>query len=736
MHCQICFPERSSRFFTCSHALLRPREKKPSFVPSPEQQEVAKISRVQNVVVSARPGSGKTATAEAIVAANPDKRVVVLTYSRRLRLETGRRLRGYCNCHVSTFHEMACQLFGADVHNDAKLLEQRRRVLHGNQLPRWKFEPFDIIVLDEFQDCTDHIFWLASCFILANRQATGGQFARLVVLGDERQSIYRFRGADSRYLTLAPKLLGPIPPYRWDSVSLSQSFRLPDQSIRFINDVFLGGKPYITGSKPGPKPIVLRCNPFDSYSLAKTLSPLIKRHGAKNSAILAPSIRNNRPLYGLTNILAEKYRVRIAVSTDGEVSLDDRVTKGKMCVSTIHQFKGSERDLIVLFGIDCSFFRYSGRDLPDDRCPNEIFVALTRAAKQLVLVHDDNGRLMPFVSVEALYETAEIVNLTNNQARIASPHAPGRPLELGFVLPSSIAARDMARHVRDDSLDNIVTRYLHIQRSPPLPEEHINLLDVVPSDPAERYHEAVSDLNGLVVFAACEHDLVGTLTALGYDENIIEDIVPPVTSPQYVAWLCRRACEYEAHLSGYLPRSIQLKNHAFDWIDPAALALARKRLQEQLRDSAAELRFEVKVEEEKFRVGNQTTRLYGQADIVGVSSTSDPNNGGSVETLWEVKFVSQLSNEHVVQACVYAYLLALRSGEVPRVIVYNVRNGAKWEITPQNGREGLRCMIENVLRLKNTITGEVEYGEFIKTCESARQEVLRVASYGDGKEGS
>ncbi|RYO92587.1 hypothetical protein DL763_004623 [Monosporascus cannonballus] len=577
----VCFPGRSSRFFTCNHALLRPREKKPSFAPSPEQRKVVKISRAQNVVVSARPGSGKTAMAEAIVAANPDKRVAVLTYSRRLRLETGRRLRAYSNCHVSTFHEMACRLFGADVYNDTKLLEQRRRVLHGNQPPRWKFEPFDIIVLDEFQDCTDPIFWLASCFILANQQARGGQFARLVVLGDERQSIYRFRGADSRYLTLAPELL-----------------------VRFINDVFLGGKPYITGSKPGPRPIVLRCNPFNSYSLAKTLSPLIKRHGAKNSAILAPSVRKNRPLHGLTNILAEKYRVRIVVSTDAEAPLHDRVTKGKMCVSTIHQFKGSERDLIILFGVDCSFFRYFGRDLPDDRCPNEIFVALTRAAEQLVLVHDDNERFMPFVSVEALYETAEIVNLTNNQAKIASPHAPGRPLELGFALPSSIAARDMARHMRDDSLDDIVTRYLCIRRLPPLPEEeHINLLDVVPSDLAGRYYEAVSDLNGLVVFAACEYDLVGTLTALGHDENIIDDIAPPVTSQQYVTWLCRRACEYEARLSGYLPRSIQLKNHAFDWIDPADLALARKRLQEQLRDSAVELMFEVKVEKEKFRIG-------------------------------------------------------------------------------------------------------------------------------------
>ncbi|RYP42687.1 hypothetical protein DL767_000056 [Monosporascus sp. MG133] len=732
----IRFPACSSRFFTCSHALLRPRGKKLSFAPSHEQRKVVKFSRTQNVVVSARPGSGKTATAEAIVAANPDKRVGGLTYSRPLRNETSRRLRAYSNFRAFTFHEMAGQLLGAKVYNDSKLSEQRRKVLDSNQLPHLGCEPFDIIVLDEFQDCTDLIFWLVSCFILANQQATGGQFARLVVLGDERQSIYRFRGADSRYLTLAPELLRPIAPHPWDNVPLSQSFRLPDQSVRFINDVFLGGKPYITGSKPGPKPIVLRCNPFNSYSLAKTLSPLIKRHGAKNSAILAPSVRKNRPLQDLTNILAEKYRVRIAVSTDAEAPLDDRVTKGKMCVSTIHQFKGSERDLIILFGIDCSFFRYFGRDLPDDSCPNEIFVALTRARKQLVLVHDDNRRLMPFVSVEALYETAEVVDLTGSQAKIAPPHAPGRPPDRGFILPSSIAVRDIARHMRDDYLDDVINRYLFVRRSPPLPEkEPIKLPDTVRSDPAGRYYEAVSDLNGLVVFAACEYHLAGTLTTLGHDENAIDEIVPPLTSQQHATWLCRRACEYEAHLSGYLPRSIQLKNHAFDWVKPEHLALARKRLQEQLRDSAVEPRFGVKVNE-KFRIGNQTTRLYGQADIVGVSSTSDPNDGGSVESLWEVKFVSQLSNEHVVQASVYAYLLALQYGEVPRIILYNVRDGAKWEITPQNDREGLRCMIESVLRLKNTITKEVEDEEFRETCARAMREVLQAAGCGSGGKGN
>ncbi|KAL6366256.1 hypothetical protein LRP88_00101 [Fusarium phalaenopsidis] len=638
----------SLRSFTKTHNLLKRRKKKHSFTPSKEQQEIADLCGTKNVVVSARPGSGKTATAEAIVAAYPRKRVAVLTYSKRLQLETYRRLRTYSNCEVFTFHAMAGLLFKTLVRDDAILAEQRKGVFDRNKPPRWSSAPFDIIVLDEFQDCTELLFWLTNCFILANDQKAGGQSARLVVLGDERQSIYRFRGADDRYLTSAPELLGPISPYPFVKAQLSQSFRLSEQLVRFIGDTFLNGESYITSSKLGPKPIVLRCYLWNSYALAEQLSTLIKRYGARNTAIIAPAVRKRGPLQDVVNLLSKQHNVPIAVSIDDEVPLDDRVIEGKMCVSTIHQFKGSERDLVILFGVDSSFFKYFGRDLPNDRCPNEVFVALTRAAEQLVLVHNEEEKLMPFTSVKALYETAEIINMTRNRDRIEPPDAPGRPLERGLTLPRSIAVRDIARHIKDEHLDVIVDRQLSIRALPSLTEgEHIGLPDVVISDKGKRFHEAVSDLNGLVIVAAFEHDIAGTLDTLNLDQSDAATI-PPVCSQQGVSWLCRKVCEYEAEVSGYIPRSIQMENHAFDWIEPDDLALARSRLRGELGESAANLRFEVETKK-RLSIDGQKSQLLGRADIVATSSGSDGNDGDGVESVWEIKFVSQLSNQHVIQ---------------------------------------------------------------------------------------
>ncbi|TFB00535.1 hypothetical protein CCMA1212_007640 [Trichoderma ghanense] len=714
----------SSRPFTSSQGLFRGRRKKRPFVPSPEQQKVVKLCTEHNVVVSARPGSGKTATAEAIVAAYPHLRVAVLCYSKALQLDTQRRLNKYPNVEAFTFHKMARLLFDVDLHDDIVLSQEIQRAIALNKLPQGQSEPFDILVLDEFQDCTELIFKLVNIFIRVNEAKRGGKSARLVVLGDERQSIYQFRGADYRYLTAAAELLGPLSPSSFVQLPLDQSFRLSKETVQFVNDAFLGGETYISSSKPGPKPIILNCNRWDRYTLAKELVPLIKRHGAKNTAIIAPAIRNNRPLKYLTNTLVEKFGVPVAEPIDDEGPLKDDVIKEKLCISTIHQFKGRERDLVILLGMDASFFKYAGRHLPDDRCPNEVFVALTRAAEQLVLVNDQGKEQMSFVSVDALYKTANVINLKDKDFKIASPGEPGRPVELGLLLPKLVAVSDIARHVRGDFLEKIIQHELSIHElSPPLPkEQHVKIRDTVISDPKRRFHEAISDINGLVVAAAFEHDITGEITMVKRDSEGNRKYLP-VCPEEQISWLSRQACQYLADTSGWRPRLVQMKDHAFDWIGANHLNVARGRLHDELGNSASNLRFEVPLRQ-IFSLDREETEILGRADIVLGSTPSKGNESEIVESVWEIKFVSQLSNSHIVQTCTYAYLLASESGQIPRIMLYNVRDGQKLEMTPRNGLEGLRRMIASILRLKYTAVDEMEEEVFMKMCSEATQEIL------------
>ncbi|KAF5672489.1 p-loop containing protein [Fusarium circinatum] len=717
----------SSRLFTRNHSWLQSVGTKPAFKPSSQQLRIAKLCADQNVVVSARPKSGKTATIEAIAAAHPDKRIGSILSSKRLQSETSHRLKKYHNSHVYTFHGMAGVLLGQVVPSDEALIKLLENIDKCGKLPRWASKPFDIIVLDEFQDCNPETFWLVECFVRANNIRKGGQPARIVVLGDERQSIYRFRGADPRYLTLAPEVLGPISPYPFAEVQLGNSFRLSSSAVQFINRVFLGGEQYISSSKRGPKPIVLRCNIWDSLAVAGAISPLIKRYKPENCVIIAPSIRTKGPLQDLTNALAQVYGLPINVPPDEETPLDDIVINGKLCISTIHQFKGRERKLVILLGIDASYFQFFGRDLPDDGCPNEAFVALTRSLQQLVWVHNDKSKMMPCVYLHSLYETAKIVNLTKRRTKIPHPDLPGRPLELGLMLPKSCGAREITRYVQGDALDTLVERHLRVDRlAPPLPRhEYINIRNVVLSDPKRGFYESVSDINGLVVAAALELETAGTLKSLGRPSEGEVDETLPKCPEKLVAWLCRKACEYEATLSGYLPRVIQMKDHKYDWIKPEDLILARRRLDNELVDSAQGLNFEVEMLQ-RFYIDDQETQLCGRADIVHNSAT-ESNDDMDNRTIWEIKFVSNLSNEHVIQTCVYAYLSGSESGKLPRIILYNVRDGDKREIIPRHGIEGLRQLITSVLRLRYTSKGEMTYEEFIKRCSKTTRKVMNLS---------
>jgi hypothetical protein len=120
-------------------------------------------------------------------------------------------------------------------------------------------------------------------------------------------------------------------------------------------------------------------------TLCRFLWPYIESRRAEDCAILAPSIRSKTPrhhLKQLSNALSRK-GVPVSVGIYDDASLDEDVIRGKLVVSTYHQFKGSEPDLVIVFGADDSWFKWFGADAPCNHCPNPVFVALTRARKQV-----------------------------------------------------------------------------------------------------------------------------------------------------------------------------------------------------------------------------------------------------------------------------------------------------------------------------------------------------------------
>ena len=82
-----------------------PQEKEAEKEVNRQQQLVIAALKHSNVVLSARPGCGKTKTALKAIAQNPGRRILFLTYTRSLREKFAEDAKSFDNVTVKTFHE-------------------------------------------------------------------------------------------------------------------------------------------------------------------------------------------------------------------------------------------------------------------------------------------------------------------------------------------------------------------------------------------------------------------------------------------------------------------------------------------------------------------------------------------------------------------------------------------------------------------------------------------------------
>ncbi len=157
----------------------------------------------------------------------------------------------------------------------------------------------------------------------------------------------------------------------------------------------------------------------------------------------------------------------------------------------------------------------------------------------------------------------------------------------------------------------------------------------------------------------------------------------------------------------------------------------------------------MRLKEEEFSVPNpaggkpQKISVYGRADIIQFEQTEstttpekpkrktrtrknplkDPES--SDMSIWEIKFVAQLSLQHAIQVCIYAYIWCNVHGRElpPSIYLFNVRDGEKWAIVPKNGVASLRAVLEEALVAKYTSQEVLSTDEFLDKCEKTVHEV-------------
>lgn len=625
---------------------------------SDEQNNILELLKNNNVIVDSVAGSGKTTSILHIAKSFNTQKILCLTYNSKLKLETREKakLLNLTNIETHSYHSFCVKYYNNKTFNDTEIIN----VLNNKMKPKKVFN-YDIIVLDEAQDITP-IYYELICKIYADNK-----HAKLCIIGDRYQSIYDFNKADERFITFANNVF-KLNNYDWKYANLTESFRVTTEIADFINVCVLN-KNHIKSNKiSNIKPRYLICDAFNTIKTTFNELKYYLNNGYKPSEIfiLAPSIRNeNSPARKLENMIKTQLKnIPVYVPGSDDEKLDMDILNNKLVFSSFHQSKGLERNVVIVFGFDNSYFKFYKKDKNPNICPNEIYVAITRASKYLSLIHHYENDYFSFIQKDHM---KKYVNFVCDYGIYLTNHNKNN-------IDASVT--DLIRHLPQDVINNCL-QYIKCECV-----RQKNKFINIESKTDQKYGaENVNEITGTAIPAFYELTKKNKMSI--YDilcessdvqEQIIDDDIFIDSDKEdkqiktyelanininnlkidELLYICNTWCAYK---SGYIFKLEQITN--YNWLTQELLTECVNRLNTLNISNFAD--FEVKC-----AVSNKeellNRRLKGYFDCI------DHNN------IYEFKCTNELSNEHILQLALYVYLHKMCiSDMIGKFIKYKIR---------------------------------------------------------------
>lgn len=633
------------------------------FSPSDEQQKIIDaLKNKQNVIVNAVAGSGKTTTILGIAKQMLDVNILQITYNKALQLEVEEKVKNenLTNIKIYTYHGLSCSFYDYTAWTDDKITEI---ITNDTQFkPRKNHKHYSIIVIDEAQDMTELYFKLVYKF-LKDLKFVGN----LLILGDNFQGIYEFKGADTRYLTLADEIFKSHKPFI--KLTLNTSYRLTNTTARFINEFMMYDKVNIHAPKIGDPVIYHRLNQFsndDSKIIANYIIDKIVNHNAKadDFFIIAPSLTKSKILKNIENNLVDA-NIQCYVPMTDETKLKEKILKGKIVFTSYHQSKGRERPYVIVLGFDTSYYKYYNKTANMNICENILYVAVSRASKQLILVEDYNYGSHPFLKCIPLIDGSAMSDdiksfLHITEESMLYDYRNRKVIEDKVIQEQSIIRHNTSvtiftKFINNEILDkiSILVDKLYITLSP-VEEKNIVLF---PNDiqTSSSTFEEVFDIIGVTLPSMLEITKHGKTNVLHRNSKIEVDsmlqnkkhktitdefnkiIYPCITIKD---WL-HLGNFYLACTNKLYYKIKQIKN--YDWVTDKMKEGCHNNMKRHIV-SFNDLEFEY---EQKVILPN---KKYGQITLTG---RFDAIN---TDTLWEFKLSENFSIEHKLQLIIYSYM--------------------------------------------------------------------------------
>jgi len=657
-----------------------------------EQNEVKDvILSDKSCVVNACPGAGKT-TLSLVITQLYNKKTLVLTFSSKLKDETREKVsnNNIKNCIVHSYNSAPRDHYLNDAYNDEDIYE----ILSRDIEPFEKID-YEFIVLDEIQDMTKaHYKYLMKFIKDMNIKPV------FLIIGDVDQSIFQFKGADSRYLTMCDQL-----EFQGEFVkkTLTKTFRLTKHMVSFINEAVYGYTKYTSLSKiEKPKPVTyVKCDSYDDEGLFKFLVDKIKGYDVNEVYILAPSIvSSNIPIKHLENyIVVHHKQIKIYIPKSENDYVNDEVSRNKIVMTNYHKVKGSEKQLVIVFGFDESYFKfYADETDPTDKITNPMLVGITRADTELILIHDHNEKSLPFIkmSVDEL-KKKDYCKVHDIESNIIRNKKREKPYE--------IAVTKLTNHLSQSNellLCPLINSGIFKQTS-----EAIINFKIPGNITLGELTEDVSHLNGVAIPSIYEYirnnqsSIIDSIKTKKIKGGLIgrEFYRLPKSLDDYkLKDYLRLANVRESISSGTLSNLNQIRD--YDWLKNHHFNNCKYNMDKVFGDQR--LDFEIPLS----LIMNHNK--YGKIELIGSLDIST-----NEDNIYELKCTENLTITNKLQLVVYAFMWEkLYPDDNKRFYLFNIRTSEILELDTDRDEidEIMEILIKNKIEKHETISDE----EFIK----------------------
>lgn len=435
---------------------------------SDEQKSIGdSLKNNYNVCVLATAGSGKTTSIKYIYSLFSSDEIISMTFNKHLADESRSSICNYIKSTdicFHTVHSLGNYLYGIPCPDNNGLY----KIIKENIKLTKDLTNIKVIIYDECQDMND-LFYDFFVKLIKDIQSSGGENIlqsssekgqlRICLLGDDKQCINRFTGATTKFILNPYNYFSPFIEGEWKLLQLSTTYRLSKPIADFVNNVIKGVRQcsvIIDPNSKTDKPDYIIGDMFNPKYFDHILN-IIDRYANKtydNVALICKSVKSmSNPVHRFVNYLKHvRPYINIYRTKSEDEIRDDKVMNGKLVVSSIHQMKGQERDIIIYFLFDDSFYninKLSKIPEPTDECPNAIYVGLTRAKKHMILCHHNRNGFLPFVDTQKLqlYSNFYIMDNLNIQ----------RDYKSELIITKNVT--DVVSYIDIETVNCILTEY-------------------------------------------------------------------------------------------------------------------------------------------------------------------------------------------------------------------------------------------------------------------------------------